>query len=86
MTSAPLTVSEASGISEAIERMQVPRVRRAPVVNDSGDLVGIVSLDDLLPIVAEELGALSPSGKAPPQSRPPRAGQAPEAALKALES
>jgi CBS domain-containing protein len=59
MTSAPLTVSEASGIPEAIERMRTRGVRRAPVVNDSGDLVGIVSLDDLLPVVAEELGALA---------------------------
>jgi CBS domain-containing protein len=59
MTSALLTVSETSGVAQAIERMQARRVRRAPVVNDSGDLVGIVSLDDLLPIVAQELGALA---------------------------
>ena len=59
MTSAPLTVSETSGIAEAIEHMRARGVRRAPVVNDSGDLVGIVSLDDLLPIVADELGALA---------------------------
>ncbi len=59
MTSAPLTVSESSGIAEAIEHMRARRVRRAPVVDAKGDLVGIVSLDDLLPIVAEELGALA---------------------------
>src|SRR5512146_1477262 len=59
MTSGPLTVSETSGIAEAIEHMGARGVRRAPVVNDSGDLVGIVSLDDLLPVVAEELGALA---------------------------
>ncbi len=59
MTSAPLTVSETSGIAEAIEHMRARGVRRAPVVNDFGDLVGIVSLDDLLPIIAEELGALA---------------------------
>jgi CBS domain-containing protein len=34
-------------------------VRRAPVVSDTGDLVGIVSIDDLLPAVAEELTLLS---------------------------
>jgi CBS domain-containing protein len=59
MTSPALTVSETSGVAEAIGRMQARGVRRAPVVNDSGDLVGIVSLDDLLPIVAEELGVLA---------------------------
>jgi CBS domain-containing protein len=34
-------------------------VRRAPVVNHAGALVGIVSMDDLLPILASELGALA---------------------------
>lgn len=59
MTRDPLTVSEASGTGEAIEQMRLRRVRRAPVLNERGDLVGIVSLDDLLPIVAEELRALA---------------------------
>jgi len=59
MTSDPLSVSETSDIPEAIERMNARGVRRAPVVSDSGDLVGIVSLDDLLPVVAEELLALA---------------------------
>lgn len=59
MTSTPLTVSETSGIAEAIEHMKARGVRRAPVVSDSGDLVGIVSLDDLLPIVSGELAALA---------------------------
>jgi CBS domain-containing protein len=34
-------------------------VRRAPVVAASGDLVGIVSTDDLLGIIAEQLGSLA---------------------------
>jgi len=34
-------------------------VRRAPVVSESGDLVGIVSFDDLLPVVSEQLAALA---------------------------
>lgn len=59
MTSDPLTIAEDSAIAEAIERLRTRGVRRAPVVNERGDLVGIVSLDDLLPILAEELGALA---------------------------
>lgn len=59
MTGDPLTVAETCGVGEAIERMRARRVRRAPVINDRGDLVGIVSLDDLLPVVADELGALA---------------------------
>ena len=58
-TSNPLTLSETSGLSEAIERMRARGVRRAPVVNDSGDLVGIVSFDDLVPVVADQLSALA---------------------------
>jgi hypothetical protein len=34
-------------------------VRRAPVTAASGDLVGIVSTDDCLGIVAEQLGSLA---------------------------
>ena len=59
MTRDPLTVSEASGVGEALEQMRLRRVRRAPVVSESGDLVGIVSLDDLLPVLTEELRALA---------------------------
>ena len=59
MTSDPLTIPQGTGIGEAIDLLRQRGVRRAPVVNGGGDLVGIVSLDDLLPIVAEELGALA---------------------------
>jgi CBS domain-containing protein len=34
-------------------------VRRAPVAAENGDLLGIVTLDDLLPLIAEELTALA---------------------------
>jgi len=59
MTGDPLTAPETAGIGETIERMRVRRVRRVPVVDGRGDLVGIVSLDDLLPVLADELRALA---------------------------
>ncbi len=59
MTKAPLTVEENCGVGEAIERMSARNVRRAPVVSSTGDLVGIVTLDDLLPVVAENLSMLA---------------------------
>ena len=59
MTSNPFTLLDKSGIAEAIGRMSDRAVRRAPVVNDAGELVGIVSIDDLLPILAKKLGALA---------------------------
>lgn len=59
MTSDPLTITANVGITEAIEAMHARGVRRAPVVDGSGNLLGIVTLDDLLPAVAHELEELS---------------------------
>ena len=59
MTAHPLTLAESCGIPEAIGQMSTRGVRRAPVVNESGDLVGIVSFDDLLPVVSQQLSALA---------------------------
>jgi CBS domain-containing protein len=59
MTVKPLTLPENTGVAETIECMSQMGVRRALVVNDVGNLSGIVSIDDLLPIVADELGVLA---------------------------
>jgi CBS domain-containing protein len=59
MSADPATVAEEDDLSVAIKRLAAAGVRRAPVVNGSGDLVGLLSLDDLLPAVAQELGALA---------------------------
>ena len=49
------TVSESKSVQQALEIMRHKGVRRLPVVKDSGRLSGIVSLDDLLGVVAQEL-------------------------------
>lgn len=54
-----LTLPEHASISEAIERMNTRCVRRAPIVNEGGDLVGIVSFDDLLPAAVADVQALA---------------------------
>lgn len=54
-----VTVKENAGVFEAIQYMRAKGVRRLPVVNDSGGLVGILTLDDLLELLAEELLALA---------------------------
>ncbi len=59
MTRAPTTIPEEDGLSEAIRRLSSRGVRRAPVVSVSGDLVGILSFDDVVPAVAEELSSLA---------------------------
>jgi len=54
-----LTSSEDDDVYETIERMRFRGIRRAPVVNRAGGLAGIVSVDDLLEFLAEEMGELS---------------------------
>ena len=53
------TIDEATGVFETIEFMRVKGVRRMPVVAANGALVGIVTLDDLLTLLAEEFYELS---------------------------
>lgn len=53
------TVKESAGLFEAIQHMRNMAVRRLPVVDESGQLVGIVTLDDLLVLLADELHALA---------------------------
>lgn len=52
-------INESAGIFEAIQLMTAKGVRRLPVVDDGGGLLGIITLDDLLLILAKELGSLS---------------------------
>ncbi|WP_020652462.1 CBS domain-containing protein [Massilia niastensis] len=54
-----LTASETDDVYETIERMRLRGIRRVPVVDASGILSGIVSSDDLLEFLAEEMGELS---------------------------
>jgi CBS domain-containing protein len=59
MTDDLLTASEHDDIYYTIERMRLRGIRRVPVVTDSGSLTGIVSADDLLTFLAEEMEELS---------------------------
>ena len=52
------TVMENIGVFEAIQYMRTRGVRRLPVVDDKGGLIGILTLDDLLELLADELIAL----------------------------
>ena len=54
-----LTLSESSELADGIERMRRRGVRRAPVLDPAGVMLGIVTLDDLLPAVAGQLDALA---------------------------
>lgn len=49
---------EDDGLWASLQRMRTKGVRRMPVVSCEGLLVGIVTSDDLLELLAEELGQL----------------------------
>ncbi len=50
-----LSVNEQDGLQETIVKMSDRGVRRLPVVDDAGTLVGIVTVDDLIELIAEQL-------------------------------
>ena len=52
-------VRESEGVFEALRYMRDKGVRRMPVVDGSGGLVGILTLDDLLALLAEEMSELA---------------------------
>jgi CBS domain-containing protein len=52
-------VKDSTGVIEGIQLMASKGVRRLPVVDDDGNLIGIVTLDDLLLLLAKEIGLLS---------------------------
>jgi len=54
----PVTVSVDETIETAAERMRLHGVRRLPVVDERGDVVGIVTADDLLMLLGSELAGV----------------------------
>jgi len=58
MSSELISAREDDGMLDALQLMRRRGVRRLPVIAASGELAGIVTIDDLLEIVAEQLGDL----------------------------
>jgi CBS domain-containing protein len=54
MTADPHTVSEDTAIEDALRLMRSGAFRRLPVVDREGKLAGILTLDDVLMLLAEE--------------------------------
>jgi CBS domain-containing protein len=54
-----LTVNESDELLDTMEKMRAKGVRRVPVVGKEGELVGILTLDDVLDILAEALQDLA---------------------------
>ncbi len=55
MTKKPQTLREEEGFDRAIETMQSAGVRRLPVVDREGKLRGLISLDDIIDVLGENL-------------------------------
>lgn len=52
-------VKDTEGIFETVQYMRGRNIRRVPVVDEGGGLIGILSLDDLLELLSEELLAIA---------------------------
>ncbi len=53
------TVRESEGLFEALRYMRDKGVRRMPVVDSMGGLIGILTMDDMLSLLAEEMTELA---------------------------
>ncbi len=58
MTRDPVSVTSDMSVFSAIQALNAVSVRRAPVLDSDGKLIGIVTLDDLLPVVCSEFAAI----------------------------
>jgi CBS domain-containing protein len=58
-TEALCSVRDDDGVFDAVHRMRERGVRRAPVVDANGALQGIVSVDDLIVLLGEEMNELA---------------------------
>jgi CBS domain-containing protein len=59
MSGALLTVNKDNGVEHALREMRRVGVRRAPVVDESGTLVGVLSIDDVIDHLAVQLGHIA---------------------------
>ena len=54
-----VTVAQEQGVFETIQQMRMSGVRRMPVVDRAGGLVGIISVDDLIQLLSDEMNELA---------------------------
>ncbi len=58
MSTPPITLQEDDSMIDVMRAMRRHAVRRLPVVTPIGVLVGLITLDDVLQVLSEELGLL----------------------------
>ncbi|OGT30792.1 MAG: hypothetical protein A3E87_07515 [Gammaproteobacteria bacterium RIFCSPHIGHO2_12_FULL_35_23] len=50
-----LVIKKDQGMKETIKLLQEKGVRRAPIIDENNKVIGVASLDDILPLLAEEM-------------------------------
>lgn len=59
MTPNPLLVQDTDDLSDTLMTMRARGVRRVPVVSATGSLVGLLSFDDILDLIQDEVSDLA---------------------------
>jgi len=59
MSGEPVFLASERGLAQVLATMRQQHVRRIPVVDAEGRLEGVLALDDLLPLLADQLGDLA---------------------------
>jgi CBS domain-containing protein len=59
MSGEPVFLARERGLDQVLATMRQQHVRRIPVVDAEGRLEGVLALDDLLPLLADQLGDLA---------------------------
>lgn len=54
-----VTVTEDSGLDDTLDVMRAHGIRRLPVIDRSGNLQGIISIDDVLEVLADQVQKLA---------------------------
>jgi CBS domain-containing protein len=54
-----ITFQDSMGIYEALQKMTDEGIRRMPIVDASGRLIGIITMDDMVRMLGEEMAAIA---------------------------
>jgi len=49
------SIKENTAVHDAVNFMRRKTIRRLPIINDAGELVGIITTDDIMEILSEEM-------------------------------
>lgn len=61
-----ISIHENEDFAQCVSLMKRKAVRRLPVVNDDGSLVGIISVDDIIEVLTEDINDLAMLFNTPP--------------------